>query len=250
MAPLCPLWRTNRWSRLPRVRRQILSPPNIVKSGTTGSQTTTFPVQAYSIGATVLCGRGNSTVCNLLANLCVTLNYEVTAMPYALYQRIKQSTSCDASRCEAVDGFPWLSYTRRNAEVLSSAATQIRTSASQELQFVVSAFDLYGNWLRYQSLASQLNPCFLVNTELQSFFATGDKRATSCHVIRHWFLRAHSTLFCEVYLRHPSNTSRLLPVPLLADYSNYSFGQATFHNSWLYRSSAAAFNGVLAEGGF
>ncbi|CBZ28097.1 conserved hypothetical protein [Leishmania mexicana MHOM/GT/2001/U1103] len=227
-----------------------LSPPNIDNSGAAGPVTRVFPVQTYSLGAALLCSRGNSTACNLLANLCVVMDYHLTAVPCALYQHIKQSKPCDDLWCETVDGLPWLYYTRSNADVLSNVTTELRLSAREKLQFVLSAFDLYGNWLGYQTMVNQVNPCFLKNTELQTFFAAGDTRATSCHVNWHWFLRANGTLFYEVYLRHPLNASRLMPVPLLIDYSNYEFEPATFHDPWLYRGSAVASDGAFSDGGF
>ncbi|KAG5500888.1 hypothetical protein GH5_04474 [Leishmania sp. Ghana 2012 LV757] len=227
----------------------VLSPPNIDNSGADGPSTTIFPVQAYSIGAAVLCNRGNSTACNLLVNLCVVMDYQATAMPCALYQHIKQSRACHDPWCETVDGLPWLYYTRSNADVLSDAATEFRLSAHQALEFVVSAFDLHGNWLGYQSMVTQVDPCFLLNTELQMFFAAGDTRATSCHANWRWFLHANRTLFYEVYLRHPSNASRLTPVPLLIDYSNYRFEPVTLYDPWLYRGGTVVGGGAMATGG-
>ncbi|GET89645.1 hypothetical protein, conserved [Leishmania tarentolae] len=227
-----------------------LSPPNIDNSGADGPPTRVFPVQTYSIAAAVLCSRGNSTACNLLVNLCVLMDYQLTAMPCALYQHIKQSKPCQDPLCETVDGLPWLYYTRSNADVLSNVTTEFSFSARQKLEFVVSAFDLYGSWIGYQSMVSQANPCFLKNTELQTFFAAGETHATSCNVNWHWLLRANRTLFYEVYLRHPLNASRLMPVPLLIDYSNFRFKPETFHDPWLYRGSTVASNGAIPEGGF
>ncbi|KAG5501356.1 hypothetical protein JKF63_03168 [Porcisia hertigi] len=229
----------------------VFSPPNIDNSGAAGPPTTIFAAQAYSIGAAVLCNRSNTTACNLLANLCVLMAYQATAMPCALYWHVQHSKPCIDSQCETVEGLPWLYYTRSNADVLRGIATRFRVSARQELQFVVSAFDFFGNWLGYQSMISQLNPCFLVNTELQGFFTSGDTRTTLCHVSWRWFLRANSTIFYDLYLRDPSNSSRLLPVPLLPDYSNYRFYPETFNDAWLYRGhGAAGGNGAKAEGGF
>ncbi|KAG5475237.1 hypothetical protein LSCM1_03348 [Leishmania martiniquensis] len=226
-----------------------LSPPNIDNSGADGPPTMVFPVQTYSIGAAVLCSRGNSTACNLLANLCVLMNYQDSAMPCALYQHIKQSKPCNDPWCETVEGLPWLYYTRSNADVLSDAATEFPLSSRQSLQFVVSTFDLYGKWLGYQSMVSQVNQCFLVNTKLQMFFSAGETRATSCYANWRWFLQANRTLFYEIYIRHPSNASRLTPVPLLIDYSNYKFEPATLYDPWLYRGSTVAPSGAISASG-
>ncbi|KAK7198529.1 Meckelin (Transmembrane protein 67) [Novymonas esmeraldas] len=227
----------------------MLAPPNIDNSNAAGSTTTLTAAQTYSVGAAVLCSRGNSTACNLLANLCVLMNYHAASTPCTLYRHLKQSLPCGDPWCETADGLPWLYYTRSNADVLGDAATEFRATARQELHFVVSAFDLYGNWLGYQSMMSQLNPCFLANTELDTFYAAGDTRATSCHVNWRWFLRANRTVFYDVYLRDPSNASRLMPVPLLVDYSSHEFSPVTLNDAWLYRAGAVAPSGAAVDGG-
>ncbi|KPA73559.1 hypothetical protein ABB37_09855 [Leptomonas pyrrhocoris] len=226
----------------------VLAPPNIDNSGAAGSSTTITVVKTYSIGAAVLCRRGNHTACEMLANLCVLMDYQATSTPCVLYQAIKKSMPCADQWCETVDGFPWLYYTRSNAVVLSDAATQIGVTARKQLQFVVSLYDLYGNWIGYEAMIDQVNPCFLGNTQLEKFTAAGATRATHCNVNWRWFLHANDTVFYEVFLRDPSNVTHLIAVPVLVDYSNDVFHPQTFNDLWLYRGEGTVDGSMPATG--
>lgn len=227
----------------------VLAPANIDNGGAAGPATAVVAAQVYAVGAAVLCSRGNSTACNFLANLCVLMNYATTSTPCALFERLKQSLPCGDAWCETVDGLPWLYYTRSNADVVADAATAVTVSARAPLQLVVSAHDLRGNWLGYEAVVDQLNPCFLPNTELEYFLAAGDTRATACNVNWRWFLFANSTVFYDVYVADPANASRLAPVPVLVDYTNYDFAPRTLDDAWLYRGAASA-GGAMAAAGF
>lgn len=218
----------------------VLSPPNIDNGGASGAATTVAVVQTYSVGAAVLCSRGNHTACELLANLCVLMDYQAASTPCVLYQTVKQSRTCADPWCETVSGFPWLSYTRSNAVVLSDPAAEVRVESREQLEFVVSVYDMYGTWLGYEAVVDQLNPCFLSNTQLESFTAAGGTRVAGCNVNWRWFLHADDTVFYEIFLRDPSNATRLRPVPVLVDYSDDAFAPETFNDAWLYRGEGTA----------
>lgn len=227
----------------------VLAPPNIDNGGAAGSSTTISIVQTYAVGAAVLCTRGNHSACEMLANLCVLMNYQATATPCVLYAAVKQARPCADQWCETVAGFPWLYYTRSNALVLSDAASDISVASREQLQFVVSLYDLYGNWLGYEAMIEQANPCFLANTQLERFTAAGGTRVARCHVNWRWFLYANDTVFYEVFLRDPSNATRLLAVPTLIDYSADAFHPKTFNDAWLYRGEGST-DGSMPVNGF
>ncbi|KPI85189.1 hypothetical protein ABL78_5734 [Leptomonas seymouri] len=227
----------------------VLAPPNIDNSGAAGSPTVISVVQAYSVGAAVLCNRGNNTACQLLANLCVLMDYQPTSSPCVLYHAVKQSKPCADQWCETADAFPWLYYTRSNAAVLSDTRTDVHVLAREQLQFVVSLYDLYGNWRGYKFMIDEVNPCFLENTYMERFTAAGDTRVTRCHVNWRWFLHANDTVFYEFFLLDPSNATHLIAVPVLVDFTNHVFHPKAFHDAWLYRGGGTT-DGSMPTHGF
>jgi meckelin len=227
----------------------VLAPPNIDNGGAAGTATTISAVQTYAVGAAVLCKRGNHTACEMLANLCVLMDYQATATPCVLYRTVKQSKPCADQWCETANGFPWLYYTRSNALVLSDTANDLTLTSREQLQFVLSVYDLYGNWLGYEAMIDQVNPCFLANTQLERFTAAGGTRVTRCNVNWCWFLHANDTLFYEVFVRDPTNTTRLVDVPVLIDYTDSTFRPHTFSDAWLYRGGGST-DGTPPVNGF
>lgn len=219
-----------------------LRPPNIDNTGVDGSEQNIVLAETYAVGAAVLCNRGNRTACQFLSNLCVMMNYKVTSKPCVLYETLKMSRSCLDELCERVEDLPWLYYTRNGADVLSAVATTLRVSSHTQLQFIVATYDIFGNWLGNEILLEQINECRLPNPTLAEFMISGVTRRVSCEVNWGWFLVANKTVFYEVYLRNPQNSSELIPVPLLIDYSNADYQPKTFHDAWIYPSGATSEN--------
>eukprot|EP00796_Vickermania_ingenoplastis_P011417 gene11417-7921_t len=213
------------------------SPPNMDGSGSVGPTFTFAYTRERIIMAATLCLQGRDVECQFLTNMCVLMNYNKETTPCALYLQLELTTVCSDGTTTCYDNdriVPWLYYVQSSAEIISSF--RFKMKAWENLNFVVSTYDVEGNWLGLKPLVNEMNQCHEPNPVVETFMKAGGTLVMDCYMNWKWFLTAEPTHFYEIFMINPTNSSDLVPIPVLVDFSNQKFAPKTLLDPFFYRS--------------
>lgn len=214
------------------------NPPNVV-----GGQPTTRIDFSYSFTRIVMsaaaCHEGNEKECQFLSNMCVLMSYEKETTPCALYLYLKRKGVCIDSQCQQTEGLPWLYYLNSGVNFVGNT---MKVKSWEALRFVVSVYDVSGEWLGMKYLVDELNQCQLPNTEAQSFISTGGTLEKECELNWLWFLKADPTKFYEIFVINPQNSSDLVPVPVYLDFEKQRFAPSSVTDPFFFSKEWSIFD--------
>lgn len=179
-----------------------------------------------------LCGIGNTTACQLLANLCVLQLYNVNHIACQKYRELAADAANNVNGWpDWPETLPWLYYTPGTAATRSKALAlqgSFDTKASAPevafLRFVVATFDVQGQFLGTEDLTSQVQFCLQRPTLMRAFRRFGTTYRNRCTLaLDSPELAQHPGLvFYEPYVVDVDE--QLYPVPvLLRDYARDGF---------------------------
>lgn len=216
------------------------SSPNIDNTNKKGSMLPFAYDKVRITMAAAACDQNNQTECQFLSNMCVLMNYAKESTPCALYLYLKQKGTCEDEFCEKTKDLPWLYYLESSADIMSKF--DLKVQAWESFSFVVSVYDEYGNWLGMKPLVDELNVCRQPNTVVETFLKAGGSLQMTCNINWKWFLVAERTEFYELFLVNPSNSSDLLPIPVLLDFTATKFHPLTLLDPFFYRPGWSLFD--------
>ena len=229
-----------------------LTPPNVNNGGSAGSAVQSAVVSQNLASAATACqSTQNSSACNLLANLCVLSQYDLTSTACSMYRKLQNAESCTSRvSCEKPQRLPWLYYIRDSPSIFDDADFVKTVNLNERLTLVLSRYSWDGHWLGSEPVVTQLQQCQLSSQDSLDFFAVGSQRKYSCHLNIPHFLAADPTDFFELYVQQDDNT--LFPVPILMDYSSADLEPSAINDETIYRAAATSSGGVLqpVDGGY
>ncbi|EFC48821.1 hypothetical protein NAEGRDRAFT_62841 [Naegleria gruberi] len=161
----------------------------------------------------------NVTACQMLANLCTLLLYDESTPACKMYYSIFNTLTEDRVNGFSgwKNGLPWLKYTGTasenlyNTDLLQSVGLSGRKDRVSRLQFYLSKFNVYGNWLGFEELTNQLELCPTSNFQGSGFLDFGNNYVKNCFYNVLSLPYSQSTFFYELYIL---DSGILYPVPV------------------------------------
>ena len=217
---------------------------NLGNSGANGPSVASWLLGAHLYQAAYHCRMGDDSQCNALANFCVLTLYDLATAPCILYRALQTLESCRGTACEVPTTMPWLYYLRASPLILQSEeltmriALEPRRNFVHRLEFVLSSYSWNGTWLGNTLVTDQFSLCDIPSAQADAFNEVGANRKTFCWLNQRWYLKAPETQFHELFIR--DSDGRLVPVPVLLDWSNVDLAPQTVHDPNIYREGEQA----------
>ncbi|SCU64834.1 Meckelin (Transmembrane protein 67), putative [Trypanosoma equiperdum] len=188
-----------------------LLPVDTEGGGIWGPPLTCENIEEYSADAAVRCEGLDKSACNMLANLCVFMNFDEASTPCRLYDTL-------FSQSPTKPYMPPLYYGRDDtvgSVVLNSSSL---TGAPATLTFVVARYDLNGILVGKSLLSRDFKLCNTPGSIFTNFFVVASNRELRCSVKWEELESDYSTTqFFELFLVNPFNVSDDIPIPLVVD---------------------------------
>ncbi|ESS65445.1 hypothetical protein TCDM_06159 [Trypanosoma cruzi Dm28c] len=214
-------------------------PLNLNNKGILGPSVTSVVVRSYAMDSAVQCMRGMAVGCSLLFNMCVLMMYDVDSLPCKLYLSVRDKRTSYRRLPPLFDGDNTDTYTSDDGVLL--ATTNI-TAAGDPMTFLVAVYDWRGNLKGLRHVSEVLNLCCISDADMSSFFKVGSNRRLRCFFDWYKLLQnAGPTYFFELFMRDFTNKSRLVPVPVVMDYTTGNIHPRSLRDGTLRRAMATGY---------
>ena len=233
---------------------------NLDNSGRTTDAFPSHYIATNYEAAAAGCIIGNTTACNLLANLCVFSGYDLGNVGCAVYRQMQLREACFGVGCqgrnEVPTSVPWLFYLRSSSDILGSTAIKLRAALQPwdadhvtRMRLVLASYAADGRFLGHEVVTSQLSACDIPAAAARSFWLFGARREAQCNLNLRWYLQAPEAAVFEMFLEDVDGTLHDVPAVLLQGGANDGdYIPTSTADSGLVRSAGGVDGPV--EGGF
>ncbi|RNF01570.1 transmembrane protein 67 [Trypanosoma rangeli] len=209
----------------------MFQPVNINNDGILGPTFKAVAVGEYATEGAVQCACGRAVGCNLLANMCVLMMYDMNSLPCKLYLSLVADRNLRRQ-------LPKLVYDNNTGNHTNydggdggfPAATLKATRVGEVITLLVAVYDWRGNKKGIFRFSKVFNPCHISDTAMSDMFKFVSNRGHQCVLDWDVLLRnAGPTDFFELFMVDPTNMSHLVPLSVVMDYTNNDIHPWSFH---------------------